>query len=892
MAGNFINVSNSKDADLIGGAGGSQRTDWLGAKSTVFYNESLDGEPRRSNLFATRLLGQTMYVEMMKDIIKNQVASTDFVIRPKFDEDREPTDRELEAARSMERFFDGNFNSDSQSFNQLKEELLDDILDMNSGVIELKPDSEGYVDEIRARDGLTFTKNVDASGALPEPDSGEAAYYQFSLSAHARNYFGGSDGIDLRNIKDELYLFPYEIFNRETRGFPRDRIVWFQEDGRTYNIYGRGRTQKIKKGAEVLLNGDIHRNRFFKDNEFHKGVLQIANASQKEIDALEEKIDSTKGDEHELPIVGGTEADFIQIDPTPEKMQFLESHKWYTKLVLMAYGLNESEAGNHENANLSVSDEMKFNVFRRTTSPLLNMMAKKFTNQVLPFMREYHAVECDFEMVPKPENRFLEQMENELLEQEINSGLRTLNEARKQKGRETFGPVGDLPQFVVDKLTSQVPGYTAEQMSDELEDVPASEQQPEGLLQMIQDSDDDDGDDHDKGGDGPDGGGGTGNPNEASRMMINSFREAFEQADRVLEDTRDALRNDRSNEFPPLKSEVDKFSEEVGDQFTAFEDDVINVIENEFPEEDTDNSLLMNADSMVQEVDLRDTLQETVEENNLEILEKSGEFHASKLEAEIEDRFNVPGDVKISLDFNLLDTFAAEKLRQEALRVATQVNDTIKKRLKKELLDGMEEGIGADKMKRRIRDKFDSLDDNHAEVVARTETLSSSRSGSQALAESSDVVAGKEWIKTDDNRTRTWHDVMGGTVVDKDEAFEVPKIPKGQQKEDEYQPKDYPRTAFVVGEDQPYNCRCAQAPVVDEDMAENRSLKDFAEQFDAVKLETDLRDRQLEVYLENAEDGETFKDMMTRIIEEKDSKEAAAEALSIGKATLYDWVDE
>jgi hypothetical protein len=177
----------------------------------------------------------------------------------------------------------------------------------------------------------------------------------------------------------------------------------------------------------------------------------------------------------------------------------------------------------------------------------------------------------------------------------------------------------------------------------------------------------------------------------------------------------------------------------------------------------------------------------------------SAEHHESELEDEAEERLTLPDEVKVEIGFDVFDTFTADVIRQEALSNATEIEDTIRDRLKNEILEGAQDGDNIPSIVDRIQGVKDSFTDSHAELVARTETLSASRKGSQALAESTDLVGGKEWIATDDSRTRQWHKTMDGTVIEKDSQFTVPKVSDDQ-------PDNYPRTARVVGEDQPFNC--------------------------------------------------------------------------------------
>jgi hypothetical protein len=949
MSGDFISLKDSESKATISGIGGRSTQGIKGAKSSVFYNDSMDGEPRHDDLFAVRLLGRTGYIEMAKDIIKDQVASTDFHVKPMIPEgvDREVSRREQDAADAMTQFFNGNFNTDNQSFDHLLKAVLNDVLDFNTACIELVSDDDGYLQELLVRDGLTFTKNVKDVGKLPSPGSDDPAYYQFSLSSQAKQFFRSDrEGIDIRDITSELGSMGFnKVFSRDTRKFSRDELAWFELDNRTGAAYGRGKTQKVKKQAENLINGDVHRTRFWNDNEYHKGFLNVPETmSQNQQQKLKERFHGTAGDEYELPIIGAEDADYVSIDPNPEEMQFLESHKFFTKLSLSIYGLNPNEAGFVEDSSRNVSEQQQKNVWNRTTQPTLEMIERVFTNQILPFMREYDAVDIDFEFCFKPQNDFLEQIENEMIEQEESIGTLTLNEARERKGKEGFGEIGELPKEAFDSLATQNPGFVAEkfgiedapqnepgggplfgnsynnndndnnddatdngdvrdgddkdgrereygegdrqnyntdtevkdkavedvdltppdfvvhaaetalekkqEFSDEVGDcgtgvgedrakkivndnlepedflggentaipdyLESHEEDVNGLNKPVSEWTDDDWTGRSVSSDGSPrcgpvqyalwGGQSTGESlewangteqelqdamedeeqdsvkesnggvrDQSTSSSISGYRSAFKNVDAVLEMTKDALRNQHG--FDDVDGVVSQKEDLKHDVATVFESiQLRDMVEEEFPEQKQDSELLVDADSVLDSVGFRDRLASVLESRNLETLELSAEHHKQDIESEAEERLNVPSEVKVELGFDVFDTFTADKIREEALRNATVIESSVKDRLRRELLDAAEAGEGIPDVMDRVQKVQSDISDSHAELVARTETLSASRKGSQALAESTDLVGGKEWIATSDSRVREWHRVMDGTVVEKDDVFTVPQV--------------------------------------------------------------------------------------------------------------------
>ncbi|MFB6208505.1 MAG: phage portal protein [Candidatus Nanohaloarchaea archaeon] len=874
MAGDIIALNQTKsESDRVIGIGGSPSTDIIGERSSIFFNETINGVPRNDDLFAVRVLGQTTQIQWLKDIIKNQVASTDYHVKPVTEEDEEPDPEQVEAAKQVEEFFSGNFNTDPMSFDDLITIILDDLLDFDSGILELVGNENGDLEQIIPRDGLTFTKNLTDAGLLPSEDSEQPAYYQFSLASHVKNMFNRhQQGIDIRDLQDQLHSLPFtKLFSRETKEFSRSQIVWFENSPVSYQAYGFGKTQKVKNAAEIMINGDTHRNRFFLDNEFHKGMLAVdSSMNQDDKKALKRRFKDSAGNEHELPVVGTADnVEYVSIDPEPEKMQFLESQKWYTRLVINAYGLNDVEAGFLENANKGISDDAKRKIFRQTTEPLLTMIERRINNEILPKMSEYKAVDGDLQFEFKPQNKFMESIQNSIIEQELQNGTITLNEARERKGKEPFGDIGDAPQTAFEEYARNNPSYVIEQLTD-LEDVPSGDGGSGGGL-FASHEDDDDSED----GVGKDEGG-TGTPS-----TINDYRDAFQYKEKVLQDTKDALRNQRGfNDVPGIVEHKNELKQQVVDVFSSI--NINQELEENFPDESQENGILVNADDIVENISFRDRLASILESNNLEALEMSAEHHEQEVEQEAEEKLALPEEAKLEISFDIFDTFTADMIRQEAVQSATTIEDTIKDRLKNTILEGASKGEGIPKIKDRVKKTVDSISDSNAELVARTETLQSSRKGSQALAESTDLVEGKEWLATDDARTRKWHDAMDGTIVPKDNLFTVPNVGSDDQ------PNDYPRSVRVVGEDQPYNCRCSQAPVLNEDMPDDP--RTLSKDYDNVELDLDITERQFEIWMKHGKDYNNFHEFWKKVTEEK-SKSEIAEEFGMSKTTVYKWTE-
>ena len=125
------------------------------------------------------------------------------------------------------------------------------------------------------------------------------------------------------------------------------------------------------------------------------------------------------------------------------------------------------------------------------------------------------------------------------------------------------------------------------------------------------------------------------------------------------------------------------------------------------------------------------------------------------------------------------DTFyltMMEWARTRALNNASTVADTDTAIIRKHIEDGLEAGDGNDAIARRIRDSA-SLTAYRAATIARTETSVAASYGASAdarqTAEETGLVLVKEWIATNDDRTRESHFAADGQIIELDESFVV-----------------------------------------------------------------------------------------------------------------------
>lgn len=338
-----------------------------------------------------------------------------------------------------------------------------------------------------------------------------------------------------------------------------------------------------------------------------------------------------------------------------------------------------------------------------------------------------------------------------------------------------------------------------------------------------------------------------------------------------------------------MQKSVSKF---IYDELSKLEDELDEV----FHDEDTDtpdepeklkykiSKIPAGINTIIDKIALAEGLTRIVTLFNKTAMERGVDYEMGKLQSKLEDFADEP--LNIELRFDIKDTLAYKKMEETAGMNMRHVDMSVKQSVRDTLLNVADEGGTITDARNSLIQNIDTLSKSRAELVSRTETLSASRHGTQALCEGTDLISHKRWLSSDDGRERTWHKVMHDTVIPKDENFIVPKIPPGQLKRGETQPKEYPKEAYVVGADQPFNCRCAQQPVLAEEV-KNLDLANYQDKGITI---TPLSKEQY-LLREFGESGETFEDMIARM-DNKYSRAQATRMLNISKPTFYKYLKQ
>jgi len=157
----------------------------------------------------------------------------------------------------------------------------------------------------------------------------------------------------------------------------------------------------------------------------------------------------------------------------------------------------------------------------------------------------------------------------------------------------------------------------------------------------------------------------------------------------------------------------------------------------------------------------------------------------------------------------IMTRLALRYIEQEVIRRRiTEVTETTRDQIIRAVRKGYDDGLGQRGVASYILDIVPELADYRANMIARTETHGAANYGSQEAAKQTGLPMKKQWLATDDERTRETHREANGQIVGMDDTFRV-----GES--DLQFPGDPAGTA-----DEVINCRCAVGYIIDEDAFE------------------------------------------------------------------------
>jgi len=372
---------------------------------TWFWQAKL-GVPRGIDAPELRQYAKSAWVQMVKRTVKNNVMITDWDVIAPDEEDETDYSEDIEQVKQILNF--PNRNGDT--FATLWGMFLDDVMDLDAGVIWKGRNAFGNIAELFAHEGSKFLISMDKYGILEK-------YYQYSYQA------------PMQAPK------PFE---------PRDLVYGKIGVNTDKYPYGWSPLQSIQQIVELMIQSDRFNKEFFQNNAIPDGVVNIQMEEQALQRFRNDWMNKNKGKAHKLAFVNAPELKFTPMGLTNKDMQWLDGQKWYFHIVFGAYGLSPAEVGFYDDVNRASQEGQERVSVKNAIRPYLTLIQDKINREIIPEIIGHDKIK--FEWFPQDDQA--EKLEHEQDMAKLNASVITINELRNKEG---LDPVewGDQPISMV-----------------------------------------------------------------------------------------------------------------------------------------------------------------------------------------------------------------------------------------------------------------------------------------------------------------------------------------------------------------------------------------------------------------------------------------------------------
>jgi phage portal protein BeeE len=338
------------------------------------------------------------------NIRKFQVSTAKWDI-VQFDNDGREPDAGLQA--DVKALFDEP-NATTKGWREFVEAVMEDVLVLDAGVVEKVRTLRGDLVEMYAVDGGTIRVSTTWTG---DPD--EARYF----------------------------WYPDE---KERARFKDMDMLYMMMNPRSYTPIGLAPLETLKQTIDSELMGSEYNDRQVR-GAAPDGMLDLGEGARPEnVDAFKSYWAAEIEGKTAMAFIGGTKnARFIPFRTTNREMQFLEWQHYLVRKMALVFGLSPQDLTLTADVNRATADVQQENTEDRGFRPLLGLVQDYFTREIVwdpSFGGRDNNLAFRFTALNLNESTQKAQINKIAL-----AGMpwRTVNEARRDEGRETLGPEYD-----------------------------------------------------------------------------------------------------------------------------------------------------------------------------------------------------------------------------------------------------------------------------------------------------------------------------------------------------------------------------------------------------------------------------------------------------------------
>ena len=386
------------------------------AKLPVWYSQSPYGTPRFDDIQQFRNLAQMGVVQRCINLKNEQIFNTKWNIVPV-----DPTD----ATPATQKIADGVKDFMAEVNPENKKSLFEETIrayvdkwEIGEGVL-IKMFRTGDYEKVAGQNVML----MGAKGKLTKIQAFDASQFYIWQTLHG----------------ELIGYWQFNFIGTPPRFFAPREIIILADQEVTYRPYARSRIRAVQDFLETVAAWSLQLKNFYKKGAILQGIVKTAGLNKKEQDRLEKFFtDKFKTMEHKLALVQGlsqdTTIEFMPLMLSVKDLAFLEGFEFIQDFIMSEFGIIRTELyGSAGDAKAGAAESSRIN--RKRIRADLNEIEEVYNTEIIAELDSTGKVKFEFEKETDPE---VIKVKQETAASQLMSGQITLNEWRKEAGKQTY----------------------------------------------------------------------------------------------------------------------------------------------------------------------------------------------------------------------------------------------------------------------------------------------------------------------------------------------------------------------------------------------------------------------------------------------------------------------
>lgn len=538
--------------------------------------------------------------------------------------------------------------------------------------------------------------------------------------------------------------YKYDLGNNKKLDIPADELIFLKYPDPDRPLRGLGTLEAAAKTVDLDEYAEEWNKNFFFNSAKPSSILNIkipALSDQQREELKKSIIKNYKGIDkaHKTMILFG-DMEWKNTSVTQKDMDFFEQQKFSRDKILGIFRVPKAVVAQTEGVNLASAKTANYIFARWTIKPKMERLVEQLNEFLVPMFADGENLFLDY-VSPIPEDK---EEKIKYYESGLKNGYLSINEVRNMDGKEPLKEGGDDIYLPLNLAPVGVTNPTNVRKTMKIGATNPTSKKKEIKL----------------------------NSQMAKHLSIKSKKGVIskEEIKEITEEIRSKVKDIVTGQFRRKKTE-EEIQEEKDLAFWTNQIKVSEVYEKVFKKTLVELFNEQEIKTLKKLRDRKDIVRDVLLDEG-----KETEIFVKVLTPLITNIIDKEGQIALDfigsqIEFNLDAPPVRAFIKNNTLKFSKEVNAVTNEGIRNGLEEGIKLGEGIDKMATRIQQVFVTAKKSRSVNIARTETIKASSAGTEEAYVQSDIVKGKRWLATANERTCPFCESMNGKTMKLRENF-------------------------------------------------------------------------------------------------------------------------